>query len=451
MAMSPADVEALATQILASHSLGPYAVFSLPPTAGQNKFKARYRELAKALHPDKAKSAIAESAFKAVTEAFRAVESGFGRPNSVHDECGASVTREPGQATRAPFWKVTAEHEEKPQRWSSAGTKNEREKKEKTTHREVPKWRGPGADSTGGWVGGGVPAPFMRDTANVPRDPRNVNATRKETEEPDVPSAHPEFVTLDVHELDDVYDDDDDVFGETQINQAWFADDARVTKSKEEARRGVTKPHTDLGRWENNGTKSVEAQRYVAPTRRDENEGDAIDPHDGRGYDDDLTDEVEVVFDEFSVETAATNQRAWSAKPGTVSTSGKWGGDQTVAASLHPPPRRRDDAAVGAPPVPRSGRDVNTTEVAFELNEIGDPSELEREAYAGEENIENGNATTAKPEKETKSKPKPKRKRKATHDPHAVPLPRLTILDEPRVPHTKLPKKKFAQATLAFG
>lgn len=85
------------------------------------------------------------------------------------------------------------------------------------------------------------------------------------------------------------------------------------------------------------------------------------------------------------------------------------------------------------------------------MNEIGDPSELEREAYAGEENIENGNATTAKPEKETKSKPKPKRKRKATHDPHAVPLPRLTILDEPRVPHTKLPKKKFAQATLAFG
>ena len=39
-------------------------------------YKARYRELAKALHPDRARSKAAEEAFKVVTESFRKVMSG---------------------------------------------------------------------------------------------------------------------------------------------------------------------------------------------------------------------------------------------------------------------------------------------------------------------------------------------------------------------------------------
>ena len=75
-ALSPAAIESLAGKILASASLGPHAVFSLRADAGRDAFKARYRELARALHPDKAKSRAAEEAFKVVTESFRAVAAG---------------------------------------------------------------------------------------------------------------------------------------------------------------------------------------------------------------------------------------------------------------------------------------------------------------------------------------------------------------------------------------
>ena len=52
-------------------------------------------------------------------------------------------------------------------------------------------------------------------------------------------------------------------------------------------------------------------------------------------------------------------------------------------------------------------------------------------------------------------KKNPSRKRgrakKAASTVSAAPRPRLAALDEPRIPHTKLPRKKFAQATLAFS
>lgn len=60
----PCDVQALASGILAAPSGDPHAVFSLAPGASVDAFKARYRELAKALHPDKAKFKAAEDAFK---------------------------------------------------------------------------------------------------------------------------------------------------------------------------------------------------------------------------------------------------------------------------------------------------------------------------------------------------------------------------------------------------
>lgn len=61
---SPEDVERLAAGILAHASCAPHVVFSLAHGTSRDGFKSRYRELAKALHPDKAKSKAAEEAFK---------------------------------------------------------------------------------------------------------------------------------------------------------------------------------------------------------------------------------------------------------------------------------------------------------------------------------------------------------------------------------------------------
>ena len=74
MALPPADVERLAARILAASSRPAHVVFSLPAGTSRDGYRARYRELAKALHPDKARSKSAEEAFKVVTEAFRAAK-----------------------------------------------------------------------------------------------------------------------------------------------------------------------------------------------------------------------------------------------------------------------------------------------------------------------------------------------------------------------------------------
>lgn len=65
-------VEQLAARILDASSRAPHVVFSLEYGTSRDAFKARYRELARALHPDKAKSKAAEEAFKGDTRARRA-------------------------------------------------------------------------------------------------------------------------------------------------------------------------------------------------------------------------------------------------------------------------------------------------------------------------------------------------------------------------------------------
>ena len=61
-------VEQLAAKILNASGSAPHVVFSLDYGTSRDGFKARYRELAKALHPDKAKSKAAEEAFKGERE-----------------------------------------------------------------------------------------------------------------------------------------------------------------------------------------------------------------------------------------------------------------------------------------------------------------------------------------------------------------------------------------------
>ena len=117
MALPPADVERLAARILAASSRPAHVVFSLPAGTSRDGYRARYRELAKALHPDKARSKSAEEAFKVVTEAFRAATRGDGDRDPSRRAASPSA-RSP--SAKKPFWSVPREeHAAPPPRWSA--------------------------------------------------------------------------------------------------------------------------------------------------------------------------------------------------------------------------------------------------------------------------------------------------------------------------------------------
>ena len=111
MALPPADVERLAARILAASSRPAHVVFSLPAGTSRDGYRARYRELAKALHPDKARSKSAEEAFKVVTEAFRAATRGDGDRDPSRRAASPSA-RSP--SAKKPFWSVPREEHAAP-------------------------------------------------------------------------------------------------------------------------------------------------------------------------------------------------------------------------------------------------------------------------------------------------------------------------------------------------
>ena len=139
---------------------------------------------------------------------------------------------------------------------------------------------------------------------------------------------------------------------------------------------------------------------------------------------------------------------------------GRGGGTRRANASAERLVRRAEN--------PRASRGVAS-------QDVGDPSELERLACGGNEENEpesvsgllegakapdavdeNGAARRSPRAAESdaaaglKKRKRGRAKKAATSVPSA-PRPRLAALDEPRIPHTKLPRKKFAQATLAFS
>ena len=150
----PADVERLASEILASASRAPHVVFSLPPGTSRDGYKARYRELAKALHPDKAKSKSAEEAFKVVTEAFRAVMAGGASGDPNRATAHPTARNASGGDARRPFWQVHRdEAAAPPPKWSCrASTTAGRAPEPAST--SAPRWTD---GSSGGW--GDDPAP----------------------------------------------------------------------------------------------------------------------------------------------------------------------------------------------------------------------------------------------------------------------------------------------------
>lgn len=59
-----AEPDVVARRVLADSQSGAHAVLGLPPTASASDVRSRYKALAKVLHPDKARSTLAEDAFK---------------------------------------------------------------------------------------------------------------------------------------------------------------------------------------------------------------------------------------------------------------------------------------------------------------------------------------------------------------------------------------------------
>ena len=95
-------------------------------------FRSRYKELARTLHPDKARCDAAEDAFKIVTEAFRQVtQGGVDRNAGVADAGGVRSGRKPfwsvdasataSAAPAAPKWSAAPEDASTRSRWGGGG------------------------------------------------------------------------------------------------------------------------------------------------------------------------------------------------------------------------------------------------------------------------------------------------------------------------------------------
>ena len=501
-AMSPAAIESLAGEILASASLGPHAVFSLRADAGRDAFKARYRELARALHPDKARSRAAEEAFKVVTESFRAVAAANGAGGG---GCAGARTDDARDSTsKAPFWRVRGEDAAAaPPRWSAGAGARE---KEQTP--AAPRWsaaaRGP-ADAA-------PPARAFEKSSRV----LQTNCAYETSWRPSDASAHggrreaspiPETVRLDETLVEPLEDDKACSFDPDPSPTeppAWFDRDAKETKTKTKTREN----ENATARWNDSAThsgrvffrsgsaKGSSRARTGAFTVAEEDPDRDPFPYDEILETDPERDDVE--------DASFGGEKVWahtSRETQRGGTGGGWGDaskkQKREKASLK---NGRDawrggwsDATDRRAPLAAAARAAAGDFRGFDVADVGDPSELERLACEGNDenerfgvvdgNDENDDAAArartkqnenardedapsgaAKPSNggggaeagktnptKAGSRKRGRSKKAAKTEVPAAPRPRLAALDEPRIPHTKLPRKKFAQATLAFS
>lgn len=470
-ALSPAAIESLAGEILASASLGPHAVFSLRADAGRDAFKARYRELARALHPDKAKSRAAEEAFKVVTESFRAVAAGtdlsrVGRGGGCAGARPDDGPRET-QHNRAPFWRVRGEDAAAaPPRWSAAANGSSAnaslkkngafafEKNGSRPERYSGAWYAPSdANASSGATREASPSPVTHVEPNETHVERFENGAADD----DAPSMDPARSPT------------------PSRTRAWFdldrggANDAKVESRKSKP----TNPKTTHGRWNDSPRGSAVFVSSTVPSARVSNEpfpyGD--DPYGN------LEDAPERDDGGCAEDSVFGGEKVWATGRGAEPRA-KGGADFRGwgdAAAGRAARTHRRGARSAAPKTRAPLSDFR----GFDVADVGDPSELERLACGGNEENEpesvsglsegakapdavdeNGTARRSPRAAESDAaaaskKKKPSRKRgrakKAASSVPAAPRPRLAALDEPRIPHTKLPRKKFAQATLAFS
>ena len=483
-AMSPAAIESLAGKILASASLGPHAVFSLRPDAGRDAFKARYRELARALHPDKAKSRAAEEAFKVVTESFRAVEGGGCPPPRAED--GPR-----GNNSRAPFWRVREEDAAAaPPRWSAGAGAREAEKtRARGGDRAAPRWS---AAATGA-ADADPRARAFEPPERHSRGRRSSDA-RARGENTRKPSSSPEPVEPDV---------DDDPF-ETDpsptARRAWFdLDRSREAMTTDTRAAAATARWNDAPRGRMFFSGAASSARTAGAAAEDpagKRDPSTLEDDPPRG---DAREDEDALEDEDEDEDGSCfgGERAWAAaheSPSARRTAGGWGTGAAERSGRSDRSAGRSDwrgarfAAPSRRAPPSSARAAGFDFSGFDVADVGDPSELERLACGdGTEANEPGGGVSGVPGEragddrddrragatndddaepnaafETKAKDgrrkparavsrKRGRSKKAAESASAAPRPRLAALDEPRIPHTRLPRKKFAQATLAFS
>ena len=549
----PADVERLASEILASASHAPHVVFSLPPGTSRDGYKARYRELAKALHPDKAKSKSAEEAFKVVTEAFRAVmaDGASGDPNRA--TAHPTARNASGGDARRPFWQVHRdEAAAPPPKWSSrAPTTDGRASEPAST--SAPRWT---AGSSGGWgddpaarrassrwssgrAGSVGAAPTGGPGAGAGAGAGGYaaggydDALRDEDYDP---YAHRYAHGAGTREDPTTFDDDDGSFPSDDWDDAAAADAADAGVAGSNPTGGGTSTTADdaawFSRWNarssaggNGGGTSRWGQparpvEPAPPTRRatrserpevfDAYDADARDtPYDDLLEDDPggeaapppaASDWLTGVGAGGATKTKTRGARAGGESRGAGSGGGYGGGYAGGYAAEAAARCHRWSATPSYAPGDFRSAPARGNGFGYDADDLGDPSELDRAAGGVDDvddddvhdDVPGGSARGlgagdgddgAKPpnplarasgnakdpagtsrrratngSSKSKSKSRSVRRRGAGRengdvDAEEIPPPRKRpiALDEPRIPHTRVPRKKFAQATLAFG
>ena len=494
-----ADVESHVARILNAPPNAPHVVFDLPRGSGVDAFRSRYKELARTLHPDKARCDAAEDAFKIVTEAFRQVtQGGVDRNAGVADAGGF-------RSGRKPFWSVDASAT------ASAAP-------------AAPKWSAAPEDAStrSRWGGGGVSgAPTASKTSKT--HPRA--STRWDRWD------HGFDVVVEEEEEEEI---DEHAKAAQEEDAAWFStwgasiygDDERTGPGPKPARwsegggfgfgggggggggggsggsRGQRSSGGSFDKWSAPELEPANRRRAtrvrggigIGSRRKfpredhwrnnrsesddDEDDGDldeAFVVADGAPHaDGDLEDEPRVGWaDDDGVATArdwitggdtAGGGRYWSDPPATGGgRGGGWGRVAGATVSVAGATVRGVDRVTAASP---------HVAIVDEEDDGEDGGEdVERRIAGAGPGGDEGRAAEGKGKGKTRSYPWRRRRRKgkgkvvtagdgqenagANRDPSTAAAaarkrPRIT-LDEPRIPHTRLPKKAFTQATLAFS
>ena len=500
MALPPADVERLAARILAASSRPAHVVFSLPAGTSRDGYRARYRELAKALHPDKARSKSAEEAFKVVTEAFRAATRGDGDRDPSRRAASPSA-RSP--SAKKPFWSVPREeHADPPPRWSA---------------RENPEARAASSE----------PAPGRWD-ANARRGSSAFGFAAAAAAAAARGDASRAFEDVAAASFDDdelaTPDDEDDPPGEDHgedreqggaavpggsFARAGLARGGFPSKrspggfrgadDENEHARATLETRSDVAsRWAAAGSVGgLRAPRWTTPAPPCARAFGALeDPSDDDRFAEDPTD-GSIEEDAYPAADAALNVSSTSPRRAANAWLSGAGGAGGFSAGGGSDGRRWGVSSLGSEPFVGAGGALGGLGGAlgggaFRASDVGDPSAMERgggwsdegedggedDAYppraaAGEEGGLGGGGRAgvrrANARKGAKGAAKGRRagrKRTAAeggggenneplrgaNDPPRddAPKKRATLAPD-RIPHTKLPRKKFAQATLAFG
>ena len=460
-------------------------------------FRSRYKELARTLHPDKARCDAAEDAFKIVTEAFRQVtQGGVDRNAGVADAGGV-------RSGRKPFWSVDASAT------ASAAP-------------AAPKWSAAPEDAStrSRWGGGGVSG---ATTASKTSKTQPRASTRWDRWDLGVDG----FAVVEEEEEEI----DEDAKTAQEEDAAWFStwgasiygDDKRTGTGPKPARwsegggggggggggsggsRGQRSSGGSFDKWSAPDVEPVNRRRATRVRggigigsrrkfpredhwRNDRSESDDDDDEDldeafvvadGAPHaDGDLEDEPRVGWAdddanvlERGVATArdwltggdtAGGGRYWSDPPATGGgRGGGWGQVAGATVSVAGATVRGVDRVTAASP---------HVAIVDEEDDGEDGGEdLERRIAGAGPGGDEGRAAEGKGK--TRSYPWRRRRRKgkgkrvtaggdgqenagANRDPstvHEAARKRPATLDEPRIPHTRLPKKAFTQATLAFS